>query len=276
MPSVRWAKSTVAALAVALALATGCGSEPAATRQHRKPLVPALDIQPRISTVRARETLQFTVYLVEGKSSSLIDPTQVSWSVSREDGAPGEVRGGVFTAPRTYSNSPCVVRGVYRSSQFAGLASDSASVFVIPPKGREAAGSFVQESGSFVGPSIVGQRIFDLSNPQPLERGPKQPTVFAIGQRRRIVYVMTSHWNDGRGMRPGMIGFRDSNGRTYGPWQATGRPAKDKTPNAYWVVHPNVTLPTGMYTMLDSSPETWSHNETSGGRGICIVEAAWQ
>jgi hypothetical protein len=43
-------------------------------------------------------------------------------------------------------------------------------------------------------------------------------------------------------------------------------------PNAYWTVYPNVTLPAGTYTVIDSDPATWSHNAESSNRGFVRVE----
>jgi len=42
--------------------------------------------------------------------------------------------------------------------------------------------------------------------------------------------------------------------------------------NAYWTVYPNITLPAGTYTVLDSSSATWSQNSSSGGAGHTRIE----
>lgn len=41
--------------------------------------------------------------------------------------------------------------------------------------------------------------------------------------------------------------------------------------NAYRTAKPNVTLPAGTYTIIDSDPETWAQNAGSNGRGHAFV-----
>ncbi len=42
----------------------------------------------------------------------------------------------------------------------------------------------------------------------------------------------------------------------YGPWAASG--------STYWVVNPDITLPAGTYTVIDSQMSTWAYNSQSG------------
>ncbi len=265
----------LAAAAVALASLAlpGCGGAPT-VRPAGKPLVPALDIRPRKATIPARSTLRFTAYLVEGRTASLIDPSDVNWSVSRARGGAGTIHDGLFSAPRDFSEYPVRVRGVYEGERTAGIASDLALVTIVPSAGKEATSAYTTGDRSLIGPSVVGQRIFDNSNANAVRSGPTAPTAFSIGKWRRIVYVVTYHWNGGRGARPGSISLRGSHGRTYGPWRASGSPGKGGARDVYWVVHPNVALAPGTYAVIDSSAETWSYNEGSGGRGMCVIEAA--
>jgi hypothetical protein len=41
--------------------------------------------------------------------------------------------------------------------------------------------------------------------------------------------------------------------------------------NAVWAIQPNVTLPAGDYTVVDSGPETWSCNSQSENKGFTNV-----
>jgi hypothetical protein len=80
---------------------------------------------------------------------------------------------------------------------------------------------------------------------------------------------LTYHWNDAEGMSsPGTIGLRAADGTMYGPWQATGLDGQGGVPNANWVVNPNIIIPPGAYTVIDSDPSTWSQNEETGGAGM--------
>lgn len=67
--------------------------------------------------------------------------------------------------------------------------------------------------------------------------------------------------------------MRDAAGRVFGPWGVAGSPGQGGVPNAFWIATPNVTLPAGTYTIIDSEPSTWSQNAQSGGRGIAAVKS---
>jgi hypothetical protein len=43
-------------------------------------------------------------------------------------------------------------------------------------------------------------------------------------------------------------------------------------PNADWTCAPNIEIPAGTYTIIDSEPATWSQNVQSGGRGMTVVK----
>jgi hypothetical protein len=62
--------------------------------------------------------------------------------------------------------------------------------------------------------------------------------------------------------------LRASDGTPYGPWQATGEPGQGGVPDAAWVVRPNIVIPPGTYTVLDSDPSTWAQNQETGGAGM--------
>ncbi len=72
--------------------------------------------------------------------------------------------------------------------------------------------------------------------------------------------------------RRARLRLRHSNGKLYGPWRAKGSPGQGGVPNAYWTVSPNAVVPAGTYTIVDSSPATWSQNRQSGGRGFAVVK----
>lgn len=102
--------------------------------------------------------------------------------------------------------------------------------------------------------------------------GGSAPT-FTTTESWTIVLIQTYHWNDGKGARPGTLALKAANGKLYGPWQATGLPAQGGVANGFWQAKPNVVIPAGTYTVVDSDPTTWSQNSATGGRGMTWVYA---
>ena len=88
----------------------------------------------------------------------------------------------------------------------------------------------------------------------------------------RVTRIMTYHWNNGNGAPAGRIALRSRAGETYGPWQAFGEPGQGGVPSAYWVVEPDLLLPAGSYTIVDSNPSTWAQNDASRNAGMASLE----
>jgi len=108
-------------------------------------------------------------------------------------------------------------------------------------------------------------RIFFNGNDGGVGNGGKSPT-FTLTRATRIHFLWTYHWNDGKGAVPGTIGFRRTDGTTFGPWAAAA------VRKVYWVANPDVVLPAGRYKVIDSDPATWAHNPGSGGLGHTMVK----
>ena len=119
---------------------------------------------------------------------------------------------------------------------------------------------------------VQGQLIFEVGNIGAVGNGPSKATRFTLTAPHVITLIRNYHWNGARGAAPGTIALKARDGAGYGPWQASGSPGQGGVPNAYWSVYPNVTLPAGTYTVIDSDPATWSHNAESGNRGFVRVE----
>ncbi len=115
-------------------------------------------------------------------------------------------------------------------------------------------------------PILNNGNIYGVAN------GPTSPTTFKVTAKWVLTYIQTYHWNSGTGASPGWIGIYDQSGAKYGPWRAGGTPGQGGVRNAYWEVRPNIVLPPGTYTIVVSSPETWSHNAQSGGKGFAVVK----
>jgi len=127
--------------------------------------------------------------------------------------------------------------------------------------------------GEKVETPIVGDELilFDNQNILAVYNGGTSPT-FEVQSATLITKIRTYHWNDAVGhSSTGTISLQADNGTVYGPWATVGAEGQGGVPNAYWAASPNVTIPAGRYTVIDSDPSTWSQNADSGGVGFAIV-----
>jgi hypothetical protein len=148
---------------------------------------------------------------------------------------------------------------------YVGFVSD---VFIVSPKGTSSAVSQAPSPS----PSAKGSVIFNNGNTGGVYNNPSRATTFTLRAPHVITLITNYHWNNGRGATPGTIVLRGSDGRTYGSWRTSGRPGQGGVPNANWNAAPNVTLPAGTYTVVDSDPATWAQNTESGGAGHTKIE----
>ncbi len=116
-------------------------------------------------------------------------------------------------------------------------------------------------------------KVADTGNIYGVSNGPTVPTTFSLSSTHLVTFISTYHWNSARGATPGTIGLQSSDGKVYGPWKVTTRAGQGGVPNAYWDVFPNIIVPAGTYTIIDSDPASWSQNQQSGGRGMAEVKA---
>lgn len=114
--------------------------------------------------------------------------------------------------------------------------------------------------------------VLNNGNTGGVSNSPTRPTRVTFDRPYVVTYVMTYHWNYGRGARPGTVGLQAANGQMYGPWRMNGLPGQGGVPNAVWECRPNVVVPAGTYTVIDSDPATWAQNAQSGGAGFAIVK----
>ena len=120
-----------------------------------------------------------------------------------------------------------------------------------------------------------GFEAFSTMNTLGVQSSPEHAATFSTDSPLRVLKIVTYHWNDGRGRRPGTIALRSSSGRIYGPWDAEGTDGQGDVRNASWEVYPDVVVPEGTYEVVDSDPRSWSQNTASGGRGMCSVTARY-
>ena len=107
-----------------------------------------------------------------------------------------------------------------------------------------------------------------------MKNRPTAPSVFTVEQGVYLTRVMTYHYLNG-GAGPGTVALKSADGKVYGPWRAVGEPGQGGVANAYWIVTPDVEIPPGTYTVVDSNPGTWSWASDTGGRGIVAVYGIW-
>lgn len=119
--------------------------------------------------------------------------------------------------------------------------------------------------------AVQDQMLFDNGNILAVFNQPTAATQFNLAQASKITFFQTYHWNNAQGSPGGTIGLRDSSGKLYGPWTVMTRLGQGGVPNAYWYTEPNVILPAGTYTVVDSEPATWSQNSANGGQGMTQV-----
>lgn len=98
--------------------------------------------------------------------------------------------------------------------------------------------------------------------------GAIRPATFELSAPYLVSQIMTYHY--GSGATPGTIALRAEDGTVYGPWRAAGA-GSPALPNIYWWVRPDVVLPPGRYTVIDSDPATWSREAATAGAGIFVI-----
>jgi hypothetical protein len=113
-------------------------------------------------------------------------------------------------------------------------------------------------------------RLFDLGNPNGVRKGAKAPS-FTLDKAALVTEIQTYHYIAGGGPTPGTIGLKASDGTLYGPWSTTGIDGQGGVKNAFWDAKPNVKVPAGTYTVVDSDPSTWSTNDAAKGLGFVTV-----
>ncbi|MBX7170547.1 MAG: FecR domain-containing protein [Pyrinomonadaceae bacterium] len=109
------------------------------------------------------------------------------------------------------------------------------------------------------------KQIFSTGNDYGVLNGGTSPS-FTLRQAVIVTYIMTYHWNNGRGTTGGTITLKNQDGKLFGPWKV------NVVNNVYWIVNPQVTLMPGTYTVIDSEPSTWAQNPNSGGKGHTIIK----
>jgi hypothetical protein len=117
------------------------------------------------------------------------------------------------------------------------------------------------------------ESVFSNYNSAGVANNPTAPTVFTITTSRKIYLIQDYHWNAARGKTPGTISLKSEEGKVYGPWAAQGAPGQGGVPDAYWTVYPDIQIPAGTYTIIDSDPLSWAQNSGTKSIGMSQVYA---
>jgi hypothetical protein len=118
-------------------------------------------------------------------------------------------------------------------------------------------------------------KLFDLGNIYGVRKGAKAPS-FTLDKAATVTDMMTYHYIVGGGPTPGTIGLKAADGTVYGPWSTTGLDGQGAVKNAYWDAKPNVEIPAGTYTVMDSDPSTWSTNDQAKGLGFVTIVGTYK
>jgi len=105
--------------------------------------------------------------------------------------------------------------------------------------------------------------IWKAGNDGGIEGGGGTPPEVIHDRVYYVTEVTTYHAGWGPDAPPaGTISMKHEDGTVYGPWQA------EVVNRAYWTAHPDIEMPAGTYTLIDSDPSTWAQNSASGGTGM--------
>ncbi len=110
----------------------------------------------------------------------------------------------------------------------------------------------------------VEKELFSNNNIYGVENGGNSPLV-TFSSPTTVTFILTYHWNSGRGAPAGTIALKRDDGTVFGPWQVT------VNSRVYWEARPSVVIPAGRYQVIDSDPSTWAQNSGTGGLGIVRI-----
>ena len=119
--------------------------------------------------------------------------------------------------------------------------------------------------------TAVAADLFNNTNTGGVQNGAKGEVLMMTPTAVHVTELVTYHWNNGKGARPGTLTLKSMSGQTYGPFQAKGTSGQNNAPNVNWIADVNLQLPAGTYQLLDSDPATWSQNAATHGVGFAII-----
>ena len=220
-------------------------------------------VSPKSSTVAPGGVVHLHLMRELDDGEEAVPDSSVEWRVTSGGGSVND--DGVFTAPSSPGVS--VVRAIVKGEDANVVHAGTVTV-------EEAASPSPSPSAS--GERYAGEtkQLFYNGNDAGVDGGGTAPA-FMLHDTCVITEIVDYHYT-AHGKTPGTIALRGADGTTYGPWPCTGTPGQGGVVNAYWHAKPNVTVPAGKYTIIDSDPASFSQNDWSKGIGMAWVYGAEQ
>lgn len=113
--------------------------------------------------------------------------------------------------------------------------------------------------------AAIPQLVFSNTNTGEVQRNPGMETWFVTDHPVLLMRVETYHLPDATSSDVSTISIRNADGTSIGEWSATGVALQEGQPASIRSINPGVVIPPGEYLVEDSSRDTWSWNEQSGG-----------
>lgn len=247
----------VGTLAITTAATFGC----ACTPQYD---LSEVSISPAQRTIRVGDTFQFqavgTLRSGTGVEDAAARSETFDWSVDSSGEGVENLGQGRFRGlrPGTYKVSavPHQYDEVGPTATLVVLAANESTDAESTPPGDDAPVALYEEK-----PPGEPVEIFRVGNDLAVYNGGTSPTV-EFSSAHYLTEITTYHWNESKGTPAGTIALKGGDGKTYGPWKA------HVVNGVYWVANPNVTVPAGSYSVIDSDPRTWAQNSECGGKGM--------
>lgn len=220
-------------------------------------VLPNVDVVPAFDAV---DTESNTLFNRPRGTSGELDSTQGQPAPDGVEGTPTDT--GIAVEPE-----PAAATGP--ESAATAAAEPAASEPAAPE--ASAAESGGEEPAEPAVPQGEPVTLFEVNSIAGVSSGPPRPSRFTLDAPAYVTSIMTYHYLN-EGTPPGTIGLESADGAVLGPWPAAGSEGQGGVPNAYWTVTPNVVVPAGRYTVVDSDPGTWSWALDTRQRGITIVQ----
>ncbi len=240
------AVGTILCAATALVALGGCMCSPSSEAKIEV-TASALEVEAGGTITLTAEAYTLGPGLNEGRTKSDRQPIEVAWRVTPSAGA------------GTGSCSP-------ESGASTTFTSEDPGEYKIVGKAKDGPSDYVYVK---VVPSTY---LLNIGNGLVVSGGGTSPS-FTIDTPHLITEMYSYNYGDGEGSPgPGTLALRAADGAVYGPWECTADEGQGGVPNALWFAYPDAEIPAGTYTVVNSNPETWSHNEQSGGLGFAYVK----
>ena len=238
-----------------LLMVSGCSCSPKA---------PAFVINPGAVALHVGERQSFDFQLIDKGGAHNLGGR---WAVSPASGASVD-SAGYFVATKPGHYVVTATDGSYSAQAEVDVVSATAG----GAQSTQAATATPQAKAAV---PVAPKSLFNNWNGLAVHGGGRSPKV-VFKQPVKVTLISDYHWNDGHGKKPGTIALKSSDGTVFGPWHTTGADGQGGVRNAQWDAKPDVVLPAGTYTVVDSNPASWAQDGQSKGLGFVAVNGIVQ